>query len=221
MKTLGILGGMGPSASLDFYRTLIEYSGAQQNHEFPHLLLSNLPVPDFIDDRSREEEAVCMVKKEAKALERAGADELVIICNTMHLYLDRFQSAVDIPFVSMIDTVVKHVHSYSKSVGLLASPTTIASKLYQEPLHNRGVEVLVPTAKEQKMVTQSIYRTIANTQTTEDVKNIQSIADRMLKDGAEGIILGCTELPVLMRYVQGSIPFFASTDLLAHSLLSS
>ncbi|MDP7477501.1 MAG: amino acid racemase [Candidatus Peribacteraceae bacterium] len=216
MKTIGVLGGMGPSASLDFYRMLIEQSDGQTNEGYPHILLSNLPVPDFIEDRSREEEAVQMVEDEARKLEQAGADFLVITCNTMHLHLDRFQNVVSIPFISMIDAVVDCVRGDGfDCVGLLGSPTTICSGLYQEPLKHLGIKVIIPNEGDQSFITHTIFRIIAGKADTHDSLKISMIIDRLRCAGGQGVILGCTELPLLVSEMDLSVPLFKSSEILA------
>ncbi|MAE68638.1 MAG: amino acid racemase [Candidatus Peribacteraceae bacterium] len=222
MKTIGVLGGMGPHASIDFYRLLIEKSGGQTNEGFPHILLSNLPVPDFIEDRSREEEAVQMVEEEAKRLEKAGADFLVITCNTMHVHLDRFRQAVSIPFISMIGAVVDRVQEDGiECVGLLGSPTTIASDLYQEPLKHFGIKVLIPDEEDQSFITHTIFRIIAGKADEHDRSKVCTIIDRLGEHGAQGVILGCTELPMCFRGIEASLPIFRSTEILAKEAIQS
>ena len=213
MKTLGVLGGMGPSASLDFYSQMIDLSGKANNEGYPHILLSNLPVPDYISDRSREEEAVLMAEEESRKLELAGADFLVMTCNTMHLHLPRFREAVSIPFLSMIDLVCDAVDV--SCIGVLGSPTTIETNLYQDPLARRGVTTLVPEAEDQNLLTQVIFRIITGEAGDADRATVLSICDHLVSKGAESIVLGCTELPVLLREVETSVPFIRSTDILA------
>jgi len=218
MKTIGVLGGMGPYASLDFYRMLIEQSDGRTNDGFPHILLSNLPVPDYIEDRSREEEAVQMVEAEAQVLENAGADFLVITCNTMHLHLPRFQRAVSIPFLSMTELVVEQVaRSGVKRVGILGSPTTLETRLYQDPLSDRGIETLIPNIEDQARITKAILSTVGGQSGEADVSNVLRAIDHLSVIGAEAVILGCTELPVLLRGIEASIPIFRSTEILAEA----
>ena len=203
LPTIGILGGMGPHASLRFCEELIRLSmeqhGAKRNADFPHFLLSNLPVSDFIADRSDEERAVAMVEEEAKRLEIAGADFLVIACNTMHLHIDRFRAAVTIPFLSMVDAVVREVLADgSKRVGLLGSLTTMSSNLYL-PLERAGVETIVPLPKQQHELVDIILRIIEGKKTDDDREHVRAIISGLRHRGAEGVILGCTELPMLFQ----------------------
>jgi len=109
---LGVLGGMGPQATVRFYDLAIEKSramGACKNCDFPHMVISNAPVPDFISGRKDEEVAVGMIEQEIVRLENAGADFLVITCNTMHLHMERFRAKGSVPILSMIDAVVDKI----------------------------------------------------------------------------------------------------------------
>ena len=110
MKTLGILGGMGPQAGLRFCSLLLEQArvhGAKTNADYPHFLLSNLPVPDLITSHDDEEISVRMVEDEIRNLGKAGAGVIVMACNTMHVFADRFIAASDGRFLSMVDEVVR------------------------------------------------------------------------------------------------------------------
>ena len=210
---------MGPYASLDFYRMILERSAGRANSQFPHILLSNLPVPDFVQDRTYEEEAVHMVEEEARTLEKAGADFLVIICNTMHVYIERFRGAVSIPILSMIDVVAEHILAEGlDTVGILASPTTIATRLYQDTLERYGVKTLIPDKHDQGRIAQTIFHVIAGQSDQTDVECVLHIAQGLLDEGAKAILLGCTELPLLMRNAQHAFPCVASSEVLANAV---
>ena len=219
MKTAGILGGMGPQASIRFYQTLIDISQssfqAKKNHEYPHLLLSNLPVPDLIQDSKHQHITVDMMHQEAKRLEAAGADFLVLACNTMHLFVD--ESQFNIPFLSMIDIVVQQARKEGrKKVGLLASKTTTQCGLYQEPLRRAGIDCLTLTESQQEQLSNIILNYIANQHSSEDRELLNTFIDQLKSQGAEAIILGCTELPLMILDEQSPLPLYRSLDLLAY-----
>jgi len=217
-KTAGILGGMGPHASIRFYEAVIQKSQEQyqveKNHEFPHLLLSNLPVPDLIQDKNAMEQTVHMLHEEARKLEKAGADFLVLVCNTMHHFVD--ESAFNIPFVSMIDSVVEVVKKDGrKKVGLLASKTMTHSGMYQQQLRDRDIETLLLSESDQDELVGIILEYIANKHTSEHLKKLQTFIDSLKQAGAEAVILGCTELPLMITADISSLPVYSSSDILA------
>lgn len=222
MKTLGILGGMGPHASMTFYRSIIEISalkhGAMKNSDYPHLLISNLPVPDLIHSRESEEVTVRMVEEETRRLALAGAQIMVLACNTMHLFLDRFRRASSVPFLSMIDAVVEAVSRDRRTaVGLLGSATSLRSDLYTRPLVEAGVRCIVPSFSEQELLSTLITENVAGNRNRSDERAVYGIIDRLKEHGAQAIILGCTELPLVLEGGHSSLPVYDSLRLLAEA----
>ena len=220
MKTVGVLGGMGPFASITFYRSVIELSGlkhgAVSNDDYPHLLISNLPVPDLIATRESEEEAIRMVEEEILRLQGAGADFMVLACNTMHLYLDRFRRVSPAPFLSMVDAVTEAVHRGGRrAVGILGSTTSIRSGLYAKPLAEAGVRCIDPSPAEQDLLSTLIANNIAGNVMRSEERSVYGIIDRLRAEGAEAIILGCTELPLVLDGEHCSLPIYNSLHLLA------
>ncbi|HEY5714256.1 MAG TPA: amino acid racemase [Candidatus Gracilibacteria bacterium] len=219
-KTIGILGGMGPQASLEFYRRLIDLSiercGADSNKSFPHMLLSNLPVPDWISDTTYQREAVDMAVEELKILEKAGADFTVLTCNTMHLFTDEYRAALKIPFLSMIDCVVEAVQVQGiTKVGLLGSASLLRSTLYQNPLAEQGISTLIPQEEAFESIAQVTKRIIAGTFSLEDKSYLLDQIERLKGKGAQGLILGCTELPLVLSSQDIDIALFSSLHILA------
>lgn len=222
MKTLGVIGGMGPQASIRFMELVIgsctKDFGVKENDEFPRIILSSLPAPDLIANRKMEEKAGDMLEKEALTLEKAGADFLVMTCNTMHVLSSRITEATSIPFISLIKTVVEKVESDGiKKVGLLGSMTTMTSDLYLGPFENSSVEVLVPKLEAKRQVVDCIMKVIAGASGLEERSTLKTIIGNLQDQGAESIILGCTELPLLIDHSDVEIPVFDSLRLLANA----
>lgn len=220
--TLGILGGMGPHAGLRFCELLLQLSidcyGAKRNADFPHFLLSNLPVPDLICSREDEELTVAMVEAEAKRLEVAGAELIVLACNTMHLFQDRFQQATCARFISLIDAVMHNVQRDGrKTVGLLGSMTTMQSDLYSEPLHQAGIELVLPSATEQQELSGCIQTIIAHRSSDRDQAFLRHLIESLHQQGAEAVILGCTELPQIFKPNSVAVPVYDSLRILAEA----
>lgn len=145
-KIIGILGGMGPQASAKLVSLLVDLSAkefkAKNGDDFPEIILDSIPIPDFISDKKNKqslrsinfkETALNMLKKRVKLMSKMGVGMFAISCNTAHILLDDLQSESKIPFISMIDEITKSVKSLGiKKVGLLASPTTFKSGLFQK-----------------------------------------------------------------------------------------
>ncbi|MDP6575484.1 MAG: amino acid racemase [Candidatus Peribacteraceae bacterium] len=222
MKTLGVIGGMGPQASIRFMELVIgsctKDFGVKENDEFPRILLSSLPAPDLISDRNREKQAGDMLEQEAITLEKAGADFLVMTCNTMHVLSPRITDSTSIPFISLIDTVVNQIKSDgAKKVGLLGSMTTMTSNLYLEPLRVAGVEVCTPGIDEKNEVVSCIMKVLAGDGSLEERSILKRVIENLQNQGAQSVILGCTELPLLISHSDVEIPVFDSLRLLANA----
>ncbi len=219
-RILGVLGGMGPQASIRFYELLIQISiekyGVKSNADFPHILLNNIPVPDLVVSQDDEEKGVCMVEEEARRLARAGATVLAMPCNTMHLYAERYKRAAGLPLLSIIEAVLEHVRQDGcKRIALLGSVTTMRSNLYTHPLRESGIDVFLPSENEQQQLGSIIHAVIAGraSQTEEDA--LHAIVTHLANAGCEAVILGCTELPLVATYISLPLPVYDSLKILA------
>lgn len=222
MKKLGVLGGMGPQASMRFYERTIAISteqfGADANHKFPHMLISNIPVPDLISSQEDEERTVAMVEEEALLLKNAGAELFAIPCNTMHLYIQRFRTATQSVFLSMIDEVVKHVVADGhQTVGVMGTQTTMRTDLYGAPLRLEGVEPILPTETQQERIVEVIRRYIAGLVTEQDQTDVNDVILSLAEKGAKAIVLGCTELPLAIDHARSPLPLYDSLQILAEA----
>lgn len=222
-KILYIIGGMGPLASSYIYKTLIDLAisdfDAKNNDEFPEIILHSIPVPDFISSDKDREKALEMLKKRIKELNKLDISCISIACNTAHLLLPELQKVTKVPFISMVDEVVKRIICENqKTIGIMGTPSTIKHKLYQDPLEKLGIKVSIPTESQIKTLDLVIRNVIAGKLLKSNTKKLLEVANFLKKQGAEGIILGCTELPLVFpkKY---SLPIFNSTLVLAEALL--
>jgi aspartate racemase len=219
-KILGVLGGMGPQASIHFYELLIRMSverhGARTNSDFPHVLIDNIPVPDLVKSKDDEDQTVAMVEEEARRLAKAGADVLAMPCNTMHLYAARFRAASALPFISMVEGVVRRVETdQKKKVGLLGTITTMNSTLYTEHLKAKNIEVNLPDKETQKKIGTVIHTIITSNFGDKEKDILKHAIDELVAKGSEGIILGCTELPLLTKDMRMEVTLYNSLQILA------
>ena len=222
-QAIGILGGMGPEASGYLYRLLIEKAisdfGAKHNDDFPEILLYSIPVPDFISSDEQKGKALSMLEERVRLLNKTTISSLAIACNTAHILLPQLKKISNAPFVSMIDAVVDRVKKAGiKQVGILGTPSTIRSKLYQHALEKEGIAVVVPDEKDFAFMENVIRNVIRGKISKIDANVLVSLANKLKKRGAEGIILGCTELPLVFpnKY---TLPVYNSVEILAVALL--
>lgn len=222
-KIVGIIGGMGPTASAHFYEMLIGHAqkefGINNNEDFPEIILFSIPVPDFISDEKREQEALQMITDRLKSAESMQITFYCLACNTAHLLLDKLRKATNKPFVSLIYEVPKFIKRKKiKKVGLLATPTTIRTGLYTKPLEERGIKVIYPDRKDILNLGNIIKDTIGNRNFKENNILIQKIARRLLDRGAEAILETCTEIPLIFPK-QHLVPVFDSLEILSLAVL--
>ena len=196
---IGVLGGMGPSATLELYRRFIAAVEVVGDQDHPRIVIdSNARIPDrtaalIAGGLSPQPALVAGVI----GLEQAGAQCVVIPCNTAHAFLDPMRAAVSIPVVNMIAETAARVGSNVTRVGVLASSGTLAVGLYQKALAEHGVtEVLVPDATDQEEVMDVIWA-VKRDANDAALPAFQRICQRVVDAGAETLILGCTEFSVL------------------------
>lgn len=222
-KIIGILGGMGPEATAKLYHLLTKMAQtdyqALTNDAFPEMIIYSVPVPDFISNLGDKEIAKKMLISRIKALSHLPISFFCIGSNTAHLLIDDLKKGTSVPFISLIEETANQVSELKvKKIGLLASPMAIKTKLYQKPLVAQGIEVILPPEKEIKKSGQIIKETVAGKKNGENATALEKIARNLVARGAEAIILGCTEFPLLFPK-KFSVPFVDTLELLARACL--
>ncbi len=219
-KTIGILGGMGPEASADMYSKIIRFCQlkykARLDEDYPPMVIYNLPAPQMINGVKDEERLLYALIEGIGKLENAGADFIVIACNTVHYFLPKLKEFSKVPILSIIEEVSKRVKkSRFKKVGLLATETTVKENLYKNELDKYGIEQMVPDDKSQEKVQKIIRDVIAGDMKRENVTLLKSIIRKFKIDGSEAVILGCTDLPIILNENNSNIVIFDSTNILS------
>jgi aspartate racemase len=217
-RIIGILGGMGPEATVELLRRLLAATPAECDQDHIHVLIDNNPK---IPDRTAAilkggESPLPMMIEGARTLERAGAHVLVIPCNTAHHWLADLQKAASIPIIDMINETASLIAAHRlplREIGLLATAGTLHTGLYQNALRKEGVEVLTPSTKEEHQIMDAIHRIKAGDHTVKD--DVVAVAHHLMDEGAEGIILGCTELSLVVEEGDLSCPLFDPLSILA------
>lgn len=189
--------------------------GARDGSDYPAIVHISLPVEDFIDDPSAKAGTREALIAALARVDASPDDLLVIACNTAHLLLPDLQAATVGKFVSLIDTTVDALRQEpGEPVGLLASPTTIRSRLYDEKLQTYRIPVVLPTAQELRKLQQNIRSVIAGKEVSP--VEVDRMAAELRQRGATRVVLGCTELSVICRGEQGYVD---PLDLILEKLL--
>jgi len=196
-KTVGVLGGMGPAATAEFFRRLVDATPAWVDQEHLHVIIDNDPrVPDRTNAVLRGGPSPGEVLAAmARRLEAAGADLLVMPCNTAHVYIEEIRASVSIPALDMIREAVATIDQ--SSVGLLATDGTIQTGLFQEACETRGVRVVVPNSVDQSSIVDAIASIKRGENSRRVEEEIEPIVCRLEREGAEAVIVGCTEISLV------------------------
>ena len=201
-RVVGILGGMGPAATVYFYQRIINQTQANKDQDhIPVLIYSNTQIPDRMTCILSEDfEAIeASFIDSVKAIERGGAECLSIPCNTAHYFSDLIEKHLSIPFFHLVkETATVLSDAKHKTVGLLGTTGTVKTRLYHDPLEASGITCLTPTEALQEQVQATITAVKAGNITPELSDTLKTIGQTLLDQGAEKLILGCTELPLLV-----------------------
>lgn len=223
-KTIGIIGGVGPQATQYLYGKIIEFAqskyDAKHNDDFPHVIIESLPIPDFISDKTKVPVALEMLKQCVSRFSASNVDRVCIASNTVHILLNELKQSSNREFLSMTDLVSNKCASYGyKKVGLLGTPVLTESGLYNKTLNAKGIELLTPSQDELRVIEEIIRGVIAGNNHNINKEKYIAVINRLFSEGAEGIILGCTELPLAVDYTVLGKRVINSDEVLAEGIV--
>ena len=224
MKTIGILGGMSAASTQLYYRELCMLTQASMGGlHSPELLIRSLDfaVIEALQAEDRWEEAGERLNQEALALERGGAEILGLATNTMHKVAETMMKGVSIPLVHIADATASRISDQQRSrPGLMATRFTMEQPFYIERLLDKGLPPVIPLADDRETIHRVIYDELCQgVITAESEAEYVAIADRPVDQGADCLILGCTEVGLLLNAGNVSVPVFDTTLIHCESLL--
>ena len=219
-KIIGILGGMGPEATIDLFYKIIKFTPSEKDQDHLRIIIDNNPK---IPDRTaailgKGEDPLPALQKSARNLEKAGVDFIIIPCNTAHYFLSQIQKSVKIPILNMIEETAKEIQkriSPIQKVGLLASIGTYKTEIYHQHFKKYNIEIISPEEKDKEEVMKAIYAVKAGNLSEKIKKNILKIAQKLIDKRAEAIITGCTEIPLILKEGDIPVPIIDPTQALA------
>jgi aspartate racemase len=224
-RTIGILGGMSPESTVMYYEYITRtYEQRFRDFGFPEILIYSVNFRRFADWQ-REGRWTEAAEEMAKALERlraAGADFGIIATNTMHIVFDEVQKAVRMPLLSVVDATAEAIQTAGVNlVGLLGTVFTMRERFYRDGLARFGVDVLVPDAGWQERINEVIYSELCRGEIRPESRQMfLGVIEELRKRGAQGVVLGCTEIPLLVRPQDCDLPLFNTTLLHAEKALN-
>ncbi len=223
---IGILGGLGPRASAYFYERITTLCVASCDQEHPDLLISSCAsTPDrtaYLLGKSEHSPLPTMLK-EAERLCRAGVDVLAIPCNTAHSFYAHIASAVRVPVLNIVAETIKEAKACGfQRVAVLATEGTVKAGTYDRFCREAGIEVVYPKEATQKQLTSLIYQHVKEGKPKDErvaSEALQAIILEQQNAGAQGVILGCTELSLVYLHLSQTTRVIDSTDALARAVL--
>jgi aspartate racemase len=224
-KTIGILGGMGPEATLDCFAKIIKNTPAKNDQDHLRVIIdSNPKVPDRTAAIIGEGQSpVPLLVAGCRCLQKAGADFIIIPCVSAHFFIEEVRRQIKLPILSIFDVVAETLasdHPQLKTVGLMGTAGTISGGLFQKRLAAEGIETIVPDEIHQYTVMEAIYD-IKNTQPARSrvqiTADLIATAEDLISNGARGIVAGCTEIPLALKQEHLSVPYFDALTILARA----
>jgi len=217
-KKIGILGGMSPESTIEYYEYITRtYTERFGDYGYPEIIIYSVSFQPYVDwpKENRWDLVAQGLTEAAQRLEAAGADFIIIATNTMHLVVDQVQCSIHVPILSLLDAVGKAALARGMTtVGLLGTQFTMEKTFYQEALGRKGIKALVPDADDRNYVNAVIYdELVAGRIRDESRAGFVAIIKRLAARGAEGIILGCTEIPLLVKPDDATVPLFDTAAL--------
>ena len=221
-RAIGILGGMGPLATCDLFKKIVEITDADCDQKHAHVLIDN---NTDISDRTEAilhhgANPVPEMVKSAVRLQNMGANVLIMPCNTAHYYYPQILPFVDIPFLHMPNETAKYIKRMGiEKIGLLATDGTIQSGIYNKAFETAGIDVCIPDEEGQKSVMSVIYDGVKAGNHDIDLDPFRGTMDRLFAQGAQVMVLACTELPVAFQKFSLNSPNIDPTMVLAASAI--
>lgn len=224
MKTIGLIGGTGWVSTVEYYRLINELTNKRLGGlQFAKCVLYSLNYGD-IDACNRQNDKIgvlSLVTNAAKKLESAGVDGLALCANTLHFAVDELSKSVELPIVHIADATGTRIKSQGvHKVGLLGTKLTMESDFYKTKLKEKGIECLVPELAEREyindIITTELFKSVFRVDTR---KRFIEIINKLANKGAEGIILGCTEIPLLIKQKDSDMPLFDTLHIHAEAIV--
>jgi len=217
MRKIGLIGGISWVSTSDYY-TLINKGINEKlgGLNFSECLIYSFNYADIKknNDANDWDSTFNMLLKAAEVLKSGGAEAILLCANTMHLIADRLQQAIDIPLLHIaVETAIEIEKKQLKKVGLLGTKFTMELDFFKDKLAEKGIETIIPVSEEVKdFIHYTIFEELGRGIVTEETKKrYLEIANELIKNGAEGIILGCTEIPLVIKEGDLDVPIFDTT----------
>jgi aspartate racemase len=218
MKTIGLIGGMNWQSTIEYYRIINnEVLRRTSGKHAAKIVIDSVDFGEvymLFSNRDFEGLTTLLINS-AQKLEKAGAELLMIGANTMHFAAESVQAGICVPLVNIMDATIEAIRAKGLTkVGLLGTKFTMEQDFFKQRLIANGIDVVVPGTEDREFIHQTIFTELFNaTINPESKKRFLSIMDGLASEGAQGIILGCTEIPLLIKQEDTALPVFDTTEI--------
>ena len=225
MKTIGIIGGLGPESTVDYYKEIIAaFHTRYDEMVYPEIIIYSVNIDEFVkfvETENWQGLSEWLLEK-ISSIHRAGAQFAVIASNTPHIVFDEIKSKSPIPLLSIVEETCNKAQEMDlKNVGLMGTKLTMAADFYKKPFVSKGMSVVVPSEKEQQFIHHKLFSEIELGIFKDSTREkLLAIAKRMVdEEGIDALILGCTELPLILTESKYGIPFLNTTAIHCESII--
>ena len=204
MKTLGIIGGLGPETTSEFYLDVIFSCHKKDKNNRPSIIIASVPLPykieeDAIAKNTGIERCLPFLLQEAQRLEKAGADFIVLPCNSLHIYIKELRDSIKIPVLSIVEETVRFLKKNDfKKVGIVSTSATIENKLYENAFKENNIAYKTPDDFQQAKMGKFIHNLVTGQQNNRDREELVQIISGFERKDVNCVVLACTDLQLLI-----------------------
>ncbi len=220
-KTIGILGGISLASTIQYYRTITDlYYAAKKDYYYPEIIIKSLDFQYFTDleDQHRTDEYIAYIVSGIQSLERAGADFAIMAANSPHSVFHQVKDKVQLPMISIVETTAKRAARLKlKKVLLTGIKYTMQGSFYQDGFREFGIQVVTPTEEHQDEINAIIFEELVIHKQSDETRS--RMLDIIGCYDVEGVILGCTELPLLLEQQHSRLPLLDTLALHARAAI--
>jgi aspartate racemase len=223
---VGIIGGLGPETTAEFYLELIFACKEENKKNYPPILINSIPLSfaverDAIAKGIGEKKCLPYLINAAKELEEAGADFLVLPCNSLHIFITEIRNSVDIPVLSILEEASRFLKAKKvNKVGIIATAITMRHGLYEKSLRHNGIRQVVPNDFQQAKIGQLIHNIVSNRHDNKDREVLMKIIKDFSKNRVKHVLLACTDLQLLMPQA-GNVKIYDTMKILADATVKN
>jgi aspartate racemase len=228
MKSVGVIGGLGPETTAEFYLEVVFQCQKRNSTQRPLIVIASVPLlfeieRDLIESNIGKERYIPFLVEEARRLEKSGVDFLVMPCNSLHVFIQEIRQSVSIPVLSIVEATAAYLQAHNlKKVGLISTSATVANNVYEDQLQKNGIDFVTPDDLQRAKMDKIIQRLINGQHLNQDRELILEVVKSLSSRGVDSVALACTDLQLLLPGAsESAVPVFDTMKVLAESTVET